>query len=89
MQMNVASRIMARTTLDIDTPLLRDLKRLQRKEKKSLGRLVSDLLVQALALHRSARPDARAFAWTSQDMKARVDIGDRDAVYEALDEKGS
>ncbi|KAB2867691.1 MAG: antitoxin, partial [Burkholderiaceae bacterium] len=37
-----------RTTIDIDDPILKDLKRLQRREGKSLGRLVSDLLAQAL-----------------------------------------
>ena len=39
---------MARTTLDIDESVLRDLKRLQRKQGKSLGRLVSDLLAETL-----------------------------------------
>ena len=35
-----------RTTLDIDGPILRELKKLQIKEGKSLGRLVSDLLAR-------------------------------------------
>ena len=39
---------MPRTTIDIDAPILRDLKRRQKQEGKSLGRLVSDLLAQAL-----------------------------------------
>ena len=81
----VASRIMARTTLDIDTPLLKELKRLQRTEKKSLGRLVSDLVAQALVVHRRRERTAPAFAWVSQDMKAKVDLADRDAVYDALE----
>lgn len=76
---------MARTTLDIDTPLLKDLKRLQRDQKKSLGRLVSDLLAEALASRRPTRKAAAAFAWRSQDMTARVDLADRDALYDALD----
>ena len=42
---------MPRTTLNIDAPVLEDLKRLQKKENKALGTLVSELLVQALALH--------------------------------------
>lgn len=37
-----------RTTLDIDEPVLRELKQLQTKEGKSLGRLVSNLLARAL-----------------------------------------
>ena len=36
------SRIM-RTTIDIDDPIFKELKRLQRREGKSLGRLVSDM----------------------------------------------
>ena len=41
-----ASRIM-RTTIDIDYPILKELKRLARRERKSLGRLVSDLLARS------------------------------------------
>jgi len=78
---------MARTTLDIDTPVLKDLKRLQRDQKKSLGRLVSDLLMQALAAQRRARRPAPAFSWHSQDMTARADISDRDTLYDVMDLK--
>jgi len=87
MRVIIASRIMARTTLDIDTPVLKDLKRLQRDQKKSLGRLVSDLLMQALAAQRRARRPAPAFSWHSQDMTARVDISDRDTLYDVMDPK--
>lgn len=87
MRLIIASRIMARTTLDIDTPVLKDLKRLQREQKKSLGRLVSDLLMQALAAQRRARRPAPAFSWHSQDMTARVDISDRDTLYDVIDPK--
>ena len=76
---------MARTTLDIDTPLLKELKRLRRTEKKSLGRLVSDLVAQALVVHRCRERTSPAFAWVSQDMQAKVDLADRDAVYDALE----
>ena len=38
---------MPRTTLNIDEPILQELKRLQKEEKKSLGGLVSDLLAWA------------------------------------------
>ena len=76
---------MARTTIDIDTPILKDLKRLQKKQQKSLGRLVSDLLAEALARHRSGARDDREFRWTSQPMKALIDIADKEAVYAALD----
>ena len=82
----ISSNIMARTTIDIDTPILRDLKRLQKHEQKSLGRLVSDLLAGALARRRSDRDTDREFRWCSQPMNALIDIADKEAVYAALDD---
>jgi len=79
---------MARTTIDIDTPILRDLKRLQKREQKSLGRLVSDLLADALARRRADRDTDREFRWRSQPMNALIDIADKEAVYAALDDSG-
>jgi hypothetical protein len=76
-----------RTTIDIDDPILRDLKRLQQREGKSLGRLVSDLLAQSLAAQRAAPPAPAAFRWASQPMRTRVDLRDKDAVRDALDDE--
>ncbi len=76
---------MARTTIEIDTPLLKDLKRLQKEQKKSLGRLMSELLAEALAQHRSGRQRKKAFKWASQEMKPLVDISDKQ-LYAVLDE---
>lgn len=70
--------------MDLDAPILRELKRLQRVEKKSLGRLVSDLLAQALAA-RKAGPSPTPFTWTSRPMEAHVDLRDKDAVHAILD----
>jgi hypothetical protein len=78
---------MARTTLDIDTPLLEELKRIQKREKKSLGALVSCLLAEALARRSRGRRIRRQFRWVSRPMGARVDISDKDALYAALDER--
>jgi hypothetical protein len=78
-----------RTTIDIDDPILRDLKRLQQREGKSLGRLVSDLLAQSLAAQRLAPPAPASFRWASQPMGARVDLRDKDAVRDALDDESS
>ncbi len=76
-----------RTTIDIDDPILKDLKRLQRREGKSLGRLVSDLLARSLADARaSSPPDAPSLRWISRSMRARVDLADRDAVWRAMDD---
>ncbi|HEU0201039.1 MAG TPA: hypothetical protein VFR86_11455 [Burkholderiaceae bacterium] len=76
-----------RTTIDIDDPVLKDLKRLQRREGKPLGRLVSDLLASALANERrAAAASPPPFAWTARSMRARIDLADKDAVLDALDE---
>ena len=74
-----------RTTLDIDDTVLRELKRLQQREKKSLGRLVSDLLASALRQGEPKGQVRREFRWFSQRMDARVDLGDHDAILEVLD----
>lgn len=76
-----------RTTIDIDDPILNDLKRLQQRNGKSLGRLVSDLLAQALAESQAAaRQPAPAFRWNSRPMKAKIDLADKHAVLDAMDE---
>jgi hypothetical protein len=85
MPMTIASRIM-RTTIDIDDPILHDLKRLQQREGKSLGRLVSDLLAQSLATRRGPPPAPAPLLWTSRPMAARIDLRDKDALFDALDE---
>jgi len=77
-----------RTTIDIDDPILKDLKRLQRREGKSLGRLVSELLAQSLAASRSAQAAAApAFQWHSRAMRAKVDLADKHALRDAMDER--
>jgi len=74
-----------RTTLDIDDTVLSELKRLQKKEKKALGRLVSDLLASALRQGDANKSAPRTFRWFSQPMEARVDLADREAMLEVLD----
>ena len=75
-----------RTTIDIDDPILQDLKRLQRQEGKSLGRLVSDLLAQSLATRLLPAPAQAPFEWVSRKMGARVDLADKDALRDVMDE---
>ena len=78
-----------RTTIDIDDPILKDLKRLQRREGKSLGRLVSDLLALALATQqRGSQPVAPVFKWIARPMHARVDLADKHTLLDAMDHKG-
>jgi len=74
---------MPRTTIDIDASVLRELKRRQRKEGKTLGGLMSELLARALAAEGAP---AQPFHWVSKPMGARVDLDDKDAVWRALDE---
>lgn len=77
-----------RTTIDIDDPILKDLKRLQRRHGKSLGRLVSDLLAQSLAEdRRDTEPSAATFNWIARPMKARIDLVDKHAVLDAMDDR--
>lgn len=73
-----------RTTIDIDAPILREVKALQAREGKSLGRLVSDLLARALKSDgsRAASPPGE---WIAQPMGARVDLLDKEALHRALD----
>lgn len=79
----ISSNIM-RTTLDIDDPILREVKAIHEEDGRSMGTVVSELLADALARRRTARRRP-AFHWTSRPMKALVDLADKDAVYAALD----
>ena len=77
-----------RTTIDIDAPILDELRAIGQREGKSLGRIVSDLLAAALAKRRK-RPEEsgkRALEWTARPMAPRVDLGDRDAVWDAMED---
>ena len=76
---------MPRTTLNLDAPILRDLKRLQKRERKPLGRLVSDLLAQALRRVEQDEPPGPGFRWHSQPLGSRVDLGDKEAIRALLD----
>jgi len=49
-----------------------------------MGTIVSELLADALARRRSSRARPK-FSWTSRDMKPRIDIADKEALYAALD----
>lgn len=79
---------MSRTTVDIDAPILRDLKRLQRKTHQPLGRLISDLLATALAGRKPAPPAPPRLRWISRDGRPLVDLVDKEAVWQLLDTPG-
>ncbi len=71
--------------MDIDAPVLRDLKRLQRKERKTLGKLISELLCRALAQRESGQVKPARFHWVARPMRARVDVLDKEALWRTLD----
>ena len=73
-----------RTTLDIDGPILREVKAIHEKEGRSIGAVVSELLAEALARRRPSRARP-SFRWTSRPMKPLVDITDKERVYAVLD----
>ncbi|MCC6765547.1 MAG: antitoxin [Deltaproteobacteria bacterium] len=74
-----------RTTVDIDQPILNDLKRLQRREGKSLGRLMSELLAEALGRRKSKAAAPPRFDWNVTRGRPLVDLDDKDRLYEILD----
>lgn len=77
-----------RTTINIATPILEELKDIQSKEGGSLGELVSRLLAGALKARQPHRTDPE-LEWVSKPMNARVDLGDKEAVYALLDDASS
>ena len=67
---------MARTTVNIEDSLLLELRSLQKKEGKSLGELVSEMISLWLAARKQ-----KAAAESSHGLGARVDFNDKDALY--------
>lgn len=76
-----------RTTVDIGDPILKDLKKIQEKEGKSLGRLISDLLAQAMGERKSPKASAKPPRWISKAMGARIDLSDHEALYAAMEQE--
>ena len=83
----VASRIMPRTTVNVDPSVLRALKRRSRREGKSIGQLISELVAQQLADEETGEGTAGGFEWASQPMKARTDLEDKEALRAVLDRR--
>lgn len=74
-----------RTTLDIDKPVLEELKRRGRTEGKSVGRVVSEMLAAALHADHMRKAVAPRFTWVVKPMGAKVDLADHDALLDAMD----
>jgi hypothetical protein len=80
----VASRIMARTTLDLDPTVLMELRRRGEREHKSQGQVASELLAKALS---EASPPAQPpLRWISHDLgRPCVDLEDKEGLRALLD----
>lgn len=78
---------MARTTIDLDPAILRELRRRGAREGKSMGQVASELLAQAVAEPTNLpTPD---FTWTVADLGTPlVDLEDPEAVRRALEAPG-
>ena len=77
---------MARTTVNIDDPLLRELKSLGKAENLSLAEIVSETIALGLAARMRAKKASLVFRWVSQPLEPLVDLRDKDAVSAVLDD---
>jgi hypothetical protein len=76
---------MPRTTLDLDSSVLEDLRRRGACEHKSMGALASELLARQLEAD-EAETEPKPFKWIGRDLgMPRVDLEDKDAVWAILD----
>jgi hypothetical protein len=80
----ITSRIMTRTTLDLDASVLEQLRRLAHAEHKSMGQLASERL--AIGLREDSQDEQASVSWPSRRMgKPKVDLDDKDALWRLLD----
>ena len=79
---------MARTTVDIETPILEEIKRFQKKDGRTLSRIISQLLAEALVT-KKAKTTLPTIKWTSRPMKAHINLSDKDTLYRILDGRES
>jgi hypothetical protein len=75
---------MTRTTINIDDPILNEIKDLQKKEGGAIGKIVSQLLAEALVRRKTTESKPK-LKWITRPMHARLDLADKDAVYAILD----
>jgi hypothetical protein len=75
---------MARTTLDLDSSVLVQLRRRARAERKSMGQLASERL--AVSLGDETPLESRPLSWPALHMgKPRIELQDKDALWRVLD----
>jgi hypothetical protein len=76
-----------RTTLVIDDDLIRELKRRAAVENRTLSDVTQETLRRGLAPPRSSRRPRRVKLPTFAMGEPRVDLADRDQLYEILDRR--
>jgi plasmid stability protein len=74
---------MPRTTFDLDSSVLADLRRRAAEEGKSMGQVASELL--AIGLHEGTAREQPPLNWARKDLGLKVDLEDKDAVWRILD----
>jgi len=81
----VSSRIVPRTTLDLDPAVLDELRRRGERDRKSMGQVASELLAPALA--QEASPTTlRPLRWKHDDLgMPNVPLEDKEALRAALE----
>jgi|GEM_PF-452237 len=80
----LASNIVPRTTLDLDSSVLAQLRQRACAEHKSMGQLASERL--AISLEDETPVAGRALRWPAWHMgKPKLDLQDKDALWRALD----
>lgn len=81
---------MPRTTIDLDGSVLDGLRRLSRREAKSMGQVASELLAPALSGAERSGEGATAFELrTARLGRPRVDLEDKDAMWAVLEERSA
>lgn len=75
---------MTRTTLDLDSSVLAQLRRRARAERKSMGQLASERL--AVSLDDEKPFEGQPLQWPTLYMgKPKLDLRDKDALWRELD----
>lgn len=77
----ISSRIMPRTTLNIDATVLAELKRRSRLEDKPLGDLVSQILARNLS---DTGDEIGRLSWTTQEMGSQIDLEDKERLRDII-----
>lgn len=84
MRCALASSIMARTTLNLDPSVLKELRERSARERRSIGELASQLLARELREEGQPTPP---FSWVSRDLgRPAVDLEDKEALRAVLDQ---